>query len=202
MSHDEIKKQGEPIAGTNTTITNPFALWIERGNVNLKGTNLSIGSGNAQGATFRSIFDVIKLGSSSSIYSNNNGAQALYLSANSYNNTSGVDTYTASAAASLIQISSLGLKLYTAPTGTAGNPIAFTNVLGVDLSGNVTGTSFITSGGTVRLSGYTVATLPAGTVGDTAYVTDALAPTFGAAVVGGGAVVIPVFKNATTWVSY
>lgn len=52
----------------------------------------------------------------------------------------------------------------------------------------------------VRLKGYTVATLPAGTQGDTAFVTDALAPTFLATVVGGGAVVTPVFYNGTNWV--
>lgn len=55
---------------------------------------------------------------------------------------------------------------------------------------------------TVRLKGYTVATLPAGTTGDTAYVTDALAPTFLATVVGGGAVTTPVFYNGTNWVGY
>ncbi len=52
----------------------------------------------------------------------------------------------------------------------------------------------------VRLFGYTVATLPAGTVGDTAYVTNALAPAFGAAVVGGGAVTIPVFFDGANWI--
>lgn len=51
-----------------------------------------------------------------------------------------------------------------------------------------------------RLKGYTVATLPAGTVGDVAYVTDALAPTFLATVVGGGAVTTPVFYNGASWV--
>lgn len=53
----------------------------------------------------------------------------------------------------------------------------------------------------VRLKGYTVATLPAGTQGDTAYVTDALAPTYLTAVVGGGAIVTPVFYNGTAWVA-
>lgn len=52
----------------------------------------------------------------------------------------------------------------------------------------------------VRLPGSTVANLPGGTVGDTAFVTDALGPAFGAAVVGGGAVRVPVFRNATVWV--
>ena len=54
----------------------------------------------------------------------------------------------------------------------------------------------------LRTSGYTVATLPAGAVGDRAYVTDQLTTcaTAGAALTGGGSVVCPVFHNATTWV--
>jgi hypothetical protein len=54
--------------------------------------------------------------------------------------------------------------------------------------------------GIALTSGFTVATLPTGTTGQRAYVTDATTPTFGAAVSGGGAVVIPVFKNATAWI--
>lgn len=61
------------------------------------------------------------------------------------------------------------------------------------------------TGGTVSNTniisiGYTVAGLPAGVVGQRAYVTDGLTPSYGMAAVGGGAVVIPVFRNATTWV--
>ena len=49
----------------------------------------------------------------------------------------------------------------------------------------------------------TVAQLPAaGTAGRRAYVTDALAPAFLAAVVGGGAVVTPVFDDGTNWIAY
>jgi len=48
--------------------------------------------------------------------------------------------------------------------------------------------------------GFTVSALPTGVVGQRAYVTDASSPTFGSAVSGGGSVVIPVFRNATTWV--
>ena len=54
--------------------------------------------------------------------------------------------------------------------------------------------------GVVSTSGYTVATLPAGTVGQRAYVTDALAPAYGVAVAGGGAVTIPVFYNGAAWI--
>lgn len=56
--------------------------------------------------------------------------------------------------------------------------------------------------GPAQLKNYTVATLPVGVVGDTAYVTDATAPTYLGALVGGGAVVCPVFYNGTAWVSH
>lgn len=48
--------------------------------------------------------------------------------------------------------------------------------------------------------GYTVTTLPTGAQGMRAYVTNALAPTYMATVVGGGTVVTPVFHNGTSWV--
>jgi len=53
----------------------------------------------------------------------------------------------------------------------------------------------------VRLKGYTVATLPAGTIGDTAYCTDLLSPTFMGVATGGGAVVGKVFFNGTNWIT-
>jgi hypothetical protein len=61
--------------------------------------------------------------------------------------------------------------------------------------GTITAKSF-------RLKGYTVATLPAGMQGDTAYVTDALNPTYLGVVVGGGTTITPVFFNGTNWVAY
>ena len=54
--------------------------------------------------------------------------------------------------------------------------------------------------GVVLTGGYTVATLPAGVVGMKAYVTDALAPSFGVTVAGSGAVTIPVFYNGANWI--
>jgi len=51
-------------------------------------------------------------------------------------------------------------------------------------------------------SAYTVATLPAaGTQGRRAWVTDATAPTFLGALIGGGTVVCPVFDDGTAWVA-
>ena len=50
------------------------------------------------------------------------------------------------------------------------------------------------------LPGYTVAKLPTGVVGMQAYVSDALTPTFGSVVVGGGSVTMPVFYNGSAWI--
>jgi hypothetical protein len=50
-------------------------------------------------------------------------------------------------------------------------------------------------------TGFTVATLPAGTIGMRTYVTDALAPTFLGVLVGGGAIKVPAFYNGTAWVA-
>jgi len=69
------------------------------------------------------------------------------------------------------------------------------------LTGDVAVTGAISVITTIKTGGYTVATLPAGTVGQRAYVTDATAPTWNGALTGGGAVVVPVFRNATVWVS-
>jgi len=54
-----------------------------------------------------------------------------------------------------------------------------------------------------QLSVYTVAKLPkAGVLGRIAAVSDATAPTYLGALVGGGAVKTPVFDNGTAWVSF
>ena len=50
-------------------------------------------------------------------------------------------------------------------------------------------------------TGFTVATLPAGTIGMRTYVTDALAPTFLGILVGGGAIKAPAFYNGTNWIT-
>ena len=52
------------------------------------------------------------------------------------------------------------------------------------------------------LPNYTVATLPSAVTsgkGARSFVTDALGPTFGATVVTGGAVAVPVYSDGTNW---
>lgn len=55
-------------------------------------------------------------------------------------------------------------------------------------------------GALLKLKGYTVGTLPTGTQGDTAFVTDALTPVSLATVTAGGVVVVKVFYNGTNWI--
>ena len=94
-----------------------------------------------------------------------------------------------------------------ATNGVSGSTTAITIGSTFGTTGNVYGNwTFntpisVASGGTGSGVAYTVATLPAaGTQGRRAWVTDALAPAFGAAPVGGGAVVIPVFDNGAAWI--
>lgn len=109
---------------------------------------------------------------------------------------------------SVVLTSGTGLPISTGVAGLAANVATFlTTPSSANLAAALTdetGTGaavFATSPTltTPKTTGYTVATLPAGTVGMRAHVTDALTPAFGAAVVGGGAVIIPVFYGAA-WI--
>jgi len=82
--------------------------------------------------------------------------------------------------------------------------VGATGNLLIGLTGTTPRTTFsqgINVQGTIRSNGYTVATLPAGVIGDQAYVTDALAPIFLGIIAGGGAVVTPVFYNGANWIA-
>jgi hypothetical protein len=83
------------------------------------------------------------------------------------------------------------LEFYTTPNTTIAQVLALT----IDQDGKTVFNA------PLRRKNYTVATLPAGVQGDTAYVTDALAPTYLGAAVGGGAVVAPVFYNGAAWIT-
>lgn len=63
-------------------------------------------------------------------------------------------------------------------------------------------TQLMTSGVIPPLTNYTVATLPSAVTsgaGARSFVTDALGPTFGATVVTGGAIAVPVYSDGTNW---
>ena len=63
-------------------------------------------------------------------------------------------------------------------------------------------TQLMASGVVPPLTNYTVTTLPSAVTsgkGARSFVTDALGPTFGATVVTGGAVAVPVYSDGTNW---
>ena len=97
-----------------------------------------------------------------------------------------------------------GVSLTTQVSGTlpiANGGTGTTSTTFASLTTNVSGILPVANGGNGLGAAYLVATLPAaGTQGRRSWVTNALAPVFLAAPVGGGAVVCPVFDNGTAWV--
>jgi len=133
-----------------------------------------------------------KVGVYSSLYVNSGNHQT-YLSSNVYN-YSGTPTYLADGAASHYLQASGEHAWSTAPSGLIGAAVTLTERMALSTTG-------LAVTGVVSTSGYTVATLPVGVVGQRAYVTDAVAPAYNTALTGGGLVRVPVFRNATIWVS-
>lgn len=86
---------------------------------------------------------------------------------------------------------------------TLSNSVTGTGSMVLSTSPTITGTlagSNAKFSGTVRLGGYTVATLPVSPeTGVRAYVTDAVSCAFGGAVTGGGSTYCPVTFNGTAW---
>lgn len=119
---------------------------------------------------------------------NNSGALKLITSANQYNWEISQGLHTADGVFDITPSTALGGSTFTTPVLTL-------STTGLAVTGTISATT------TIKTGGYTVATLPAGVTGDRAYITDATTPTYLGALTGGGAVVCPVFKNASAWVS-
>ncbi len=76
-----------------------------------------------------------------------------YLMNNSFLNSSGVHTYLYSSAATQYQQTAGKHQWFTAPSGTAGNAITFTQAMTLDASGNLlVGTTSLTGGGSARMA--------------------------------------------------
>jgi hypothetical protein len=163
-----------------STFTTP-ALTIKEGGI--------VGIGGAASAWVAG-YRVVQ-NNSASWYADNSGNS--FFGANTYQSSGFVDRYVQTGFASYYSQGSGAHTWYTAPSGTAGNAITFTQAMTLDASGNLAAT-------TIRPGGYTVATLPAGTIGMRAYVTDALAPAFLTTLVGGGAAYSGAQFNGTNWV--
>lgn len=86
-------------------------------------------------------------------------------------------------------------KIKTINIGTSSAVGSTTNIS----IGSSLGTSSILINGLLNQQTKTVATLPTGYAGSRSFVTDALSPSFGVAVTGGGAVSVPVYYDGTSW---
>ncbi|NBU75729.1 MAG: hypothetical protein EBS30_10975 [Planctomycetes bacterium] len=173
----------DPVAGTNVTATDRFALGADSlrvaGSATFGSTLTITGGGNTIGLASSQTSGAILIGGTSA-------TATITLGRSTGNQTTLIQAgATASGSTKTINIGTGGLT---------GSTTAIT-------IGSTFGTS-ITFNAPVRLAGFTVATLPAaGTAGRRAYVTDALAPMFLVAVAAGGSVVCPVFDNGTSWVA-
>jgi hypothetical protein len=103
---------------------------------------------------------------------------------------------------------SLAVQSSTASTSTITGALTVAGGIGVNAQSYMSGLNVATIVASqllvtypINLQAYTVATLPAltGTAGYLCYVTDALTPTWGATVVGGGAVKTLVMTDGTAW---
>ncbi|MES2224996.1 MAG: hypothetical protein V4478_03340 [Patescibacteria group bacterium] len=213
---------GAPTPGTNVTITNTYSLLVNSG-FSVFGGGLTTGTGLGSNAnayisggttlTSSSNAAILFAGAGTaqfrSVFTGNIATTALTANTSSANIIigSGIQTTAATGTHALLA------NMVVNPLGTVTSGGAtVTNTASLYINGAGSGGTsnyafWVNSGaskfgGTVQLMNYTVATLPTGVQGMTAYVTDALTPTFGTTVVGGGAVVIPVFYNGSAWVSY
>ena len=143
-------------------------------------------------------------GAISATTNTNNLYEAVTLT-NSSNTSAGMQILTKNGYGNLVSIDMQQVDNGTgADDGVMNIKIATNSTLSTVASISSTGlavTGAISATTTIKTGGYTVATLPAGTVGMRAYVTDATAPTYNGALTGGGAVTVPVFYNGSAWVS-
>lgn len=215
-----------PIAGTNVTITNRYTAGFQNSIIVGSGTTGIVLRDDT--GTYTALYNANVTPSSSNYFLKNNSSTTLLNALTGGSlflayNGSGVLQVTSATNIAITDTANItfsgttGSKLGTATTQKIGfwnaTPIVQpANTVAIDTllvntglratGGDANFDTAIVNSLPLRLKGYTVATLPAGTVGDTAYVTDALAPTFLATIVGGGAVTTPVFFNGTNWVGY
>jgi hypothetical protein len=129
------------------------------------------------------------------------GGAISFLGGNAFGTNSAGGTVTISGGTGTGNVAGGSIVFKTARAGSTGTTAGtLANALTI-------GTGAVTVDMPLRLTGYTVATLPStaanGMVtGAMAYVTDATAPTYLGALTGGGAVTCPVFYNGSAWVSH
>ena len=182
-----------------------YSLTTANGTPDNSGTNIQIGINTTTQRATAGGYSVYGAG----VYAHTSGNQYFNLITSSFGAGAGSASYRPLGL--LYTINNSGVQSGTATgiflnaTETALNSMTH-NLMDLQVGGvsqfKVSNTGVVVANNVVRLKGYTVATLPAGTVGDTAYVTDALTPAYLVTVVGGGAVTTAVFYNGTNWVAH
>lgn len=94
-------------------------------------------------------------------------------------------------------LAALAIRTINMGVSGAANSITLSTIGTTGVQG--TNRSYTLFNGTIRLQTFTVSGLPTGVAGARSFVTDALAPVFGNAVAGSGAVRVPVYHDGTTW---
>jgi hypothetical protein len=192
---------GYNAAASSATVSNEVTI----GNDNIVNTRLKGNVGIGVTPSAWSAYKVIDINTASSVAAT---TTQLDVGLNYYWNGTNNIYKTSTASTFYRQNSGAQHQWWTAASGTAGNIITFVQNMTLDASGNLgigiaspNANTKLDVNGPIRAKGYTVATLPTGTVGAKAYVTDALSPTFLGTLTGGGAVTTPVFYNGTAWVA-
>ena len=179
--------------------------------VSLNGTNNAVavgGSSNGQGqgsvasdsgTTIGARSGAIGMGANAQIFGSQQGTDCVtsnnnFLLVGAGANTVGCGASTSFTRFAMIAWESTKLVPTASHSFNLGGIITMTGT-------DVVGTSVTTMAGQFVLAVYTVATLPTGTVGATAYVSDAVACTFITTPTGGGSVKCPVFYNGSAWVA-
>jgi len=180
----------------------------------LSGTLTVAQASNAIAAKFtapNTASDLINLQSTSAsgyssigFYDENNAAKGSFGYSNNGGGAIGDKVFFSAVSVPMVFSTNQGTTSHISIATSGGVSIGTTTDAGATnllVAGTTTSTGKFIAGAAVKLKGYTVATLPTGTVGDTAYVTDALAPTFLTTLVGGGAITTTCFYNGTNWVA-
>lgn len=198
-------------ASINAWAYTQIALLDTSGNMTLAGTVMSLGSNG----TFRSSWGDTTLSSFATTQITANGTASTFALNNTGLTSLTGQTLTAALSTSLFELTQTWNTTGTPTaikatiTNTASNAaskiidliVGATSMFNITVDGTSTFGGKIIADNTVRLKWYTVATLPAWTQWDTAFVTDALAPTFLTTVVWWWAVVTTVFYNGTNWIA-
>ena len=183
------------LGNTSTTSTTFRGTLNAAGNINFTGaaaTTVNIGNNSTSGA-----INIGRVG---------NGGGTITIGQNTSGTTINIHTGVVTSGTKTLNLGSnstggstiigigvaTGSKTINIGTGSTTNASTIT-------IGSIVAASATTVNGLLKQNTYTVANLPTGTAGSRSFVTNALAPTFGAAVVGGGAVGIPVYHDGTSW---